>query len=353
MHRKMKGKMKRKLWSLAVSAGLSAGLFGGGTSSTLLAQDEDLFKRLDKNQDGQISADEIDDERKRLFERLLREGDKNQDGKLSREEFTAATQQRPRENAGGDQGRPGAGGQGLPATREIFGRFDKNGDGKLSKEEVPERMRENFDRIDANKDGSIDVEELRQGFAAMARAGAPGNPGGNPGGNPAGGRGNPEMAARMFDMLDKNKDGEVTKDEIPEERREGFERISQRFGDSKDGSVTKEQFLKGMQALMQRGEGRPESSSPGKPDSKPDSKPDTKPDSKPEGRRPGTEGRPGAEGRPALMAMIAPLYAALDTNGDGELSAEEIAAASKALATLDKNGDGKLTRDELAPRRDR
>ena len=56
--------------------------FDGGFGRAAYAQDEDLFKRLDKNQDGQISADEIDDERKRLFERLLREGDKNQDGKI-------------------------------------------------------------------------------------------------------------------------------------------------------------------------------------------------------------------------------------------------------------------------------
>jgi collagen type III alpha len=37
----------------------------------------------------------------------------------------------------------------------------------------------------------------------------------------------------------------------------------------------------------------------------------------------------------------------LDTDNDGELSAEEINNAPAVLKKLDKNGDGKLTRDEL------
>ena len=40
---------------------------------------------------------------------------------------------------------------------------------------------------------------------------------------------------------------------------------------------------------------------------------------------------------------------ALDTNGDGILSADEIAAASSSLKKLDKNGDGQLTPDEYRP----
>ncbi len=40
---------------------------------------------------------------------------------------------------------------------------------------------------------------------------------------------------------------------------------------------------------------------------------------------------------------------ALDANGDGELSAEEIAGASQALSKLDKNGDGKLGQEEVSP----
>jgi predicted O-methyltransferase YrrM len=47
--------------------------------------------------------------------------------------------------------------------------------------------------------------------------------------------------------------------------------------------------------------------------------------------------------------MRMPVMTALDVNGDGELSAEEIASASQALGKLDKSGDGKLTREELAP----
>ena len=42
-----------------------------------------------------------------------------------------------------------------------------------------------------------------------------------------------------------------------------------------------------------------------------------------------------------------PLLSVLDTNGDGVLSAEEIAQAAEALKKLDKNGDGQLSREEL------
>lgn len=44
-----------------------------------------------------------------------------------------------------------------------------------------------------------------------------------------------------------------------------------------------------------------------------------------------------------------PLMTALDANQDGELSAEEIANAPKALKSLDKNGDGRLNPEELRP----
>lgn len=44
-----------------------------------------------------------------------------------------------------------------------------------------------------------------------------------------------------------------------------------------------------------------------------------------------------------------PIMTAIDANGDGELSADEIAKAAEALKKLDKNGDGKLSREELRP----
>jgi hypothetical protein len=43
------------------------------------------------------------------------------------------------------------------------------------------------------------------------------------------------------------------------------------------------------------------------------------------------------------------LLRVLDTDEDGALSADEIAASSEALAELDKNGDGKLDKKEINP----
>ena len=44
-----------------------------------------------------------------------------------------------------------------------------------------------------------------------------------------------------------------------------------------------------------------------------------------------------------------PVLQAIDKNGDGEVSAEELAAAPAALRSLDKNADGKLEGEEIVP----
>lgn len=46
-----------------------------------------------------------------------------------------------------------------------------------------------------------------------------------------------------------------------------------------------------------------------------------------------------------------PLRAALDADGDHELSADEIKTAAAAVAKLDRNGDGKIDHEEFRPPR--
>ena len=64
-------------------------------------------------------------------------------------------------------------------------------------------------------------------------------------------------------------------------------------------------------------------------------------------------GQPGGPDKPAdgQRRPPSPLLHLFDTNHDGVISADEIAAAPAALKALDKNGDGQLTADELRPPR--
>lgn len=56
---------------------------------------------------------------------------------------------------------------------------------------------------------------------------------------------------------------------------------------------------------------------------------------------------PGGFGRGGMMRS--PAFVALDTDKDGVISPAEVASASTSLKALDKNGDGKLTADEVRP----
>ncbi|MFO0886441.1 MAG: hypothetical protein U0894_20060 [Pirellulales bacterium] len=148
----------------------AAALFGA--SAPLLGDEPSLFERLDKNKDGQLTADEVSEEHKALFERLLRNADKNSDSKLSQEEFTAGqTKKEEPRSSFGSGGGGGGPGQGMMRPGEMLSRLDKDKDGKLSKEEVPERMRENFSKMDQNGDGFVEPKELEAAMRAMMQRG--------------------------------------------------------------------------------------------------------------------------------------------------------------------------------------
>ena len=66
-------------------------------------------------------------------------------------------------------------------------------------------------------------------------------------------------------------------------------------------------------------------------------------------QRPGGQRGQEPRSRMAGMLKMMPIVSALDENGDGEISAEEIENSVAALKALDKNGDGVLKSDELQP----
>ena len=62
----------------------------------------------------------------------------------------------------------------------------------------------------------------------------------------------------------------------------------------------------------------------------------------------GGRGGPGGGGMPDMMQML-PVLAALDADGNKEISAEELNGSATALGKLDKNQDGKLVEEEIRP----
>lgn len=219
------------------SAGATDRASGGGGSFDLTS--------YDKNKDGKVAKDEAPEQIQSFFDRF----DTNKDGALDKAEMDAISGPKKTADgeatagAGGDgAGGPGGGGPGGGgAGGGGRGNFDlmsndKNGDGKVAKDELPEQMQGFFDRMDSNKDGFVDKAESD---AARARRGG-------------GGGAFPTTGAAYMKQNDKNADGKVTEDELPEMARQFFGAMDT----NGDGGVDKDEadaLIKRMQEMRRNG----------------------------------------------------------------------------------------------------
>ncbi len=173
--------------------------------------------------------------------------------------------------------------------RLVLKALDTDGDGKLSAVEIAAAPKTLL-TLDRNADGQLTVDELTP---RPENAGATAD----------------ELVKQLM-AFDKNGDGVLTTDELPARMQSMFTR-----GDTDhDGRLTPDEIR-----VMARRQGVPSG---------------------------------GAEGLKRQSAMMKndPLLNALDTDHDGVISAQEIAAASQSLLALDVNHDGEILPDEMKPR---
>lgn len=235
----------------------------------------DLFNRLDKNADGQVSQSEISGSQQPMFQRALRVADINEDGELSREEFAkAVSDPKPVEL-------PGANIADRMASFDVS-RLDRNGDGNVSLDEAPGPMRDRFkqlldglgkesipvDKVQAYLRGErpgtkptpkrsdemmdADKDRMKENASKVGPKSTSGKPDAEKSGTDRSGERKKSLNApaenasptALFKQLDRNADGKLTGKEIPP-RLQGNIDVADT---DKDGSISQSE----LQAVLQR-----------------------------------------------------------------------------------------------------
>jgi Ca2+-binding EF-hand superfamily protein len=220
-------------------------------------QAEELFAKLDRNSDGQVSGDEVSKSQQKFFHRALRVADVNEDGSLSRQELNrAVTDPRPVELPGQNPS------QRLANLNPEM--LDRNRDGRITAEEMPGPLKQRFEQLlDRIGQESVEVSQLQTFLrgerptpastkaprddemetSQMAGKSRIPEPAGDPkrrgkADRAKNQRGNESQNPEAFRQLDRNADGKLTGEEIPPRLR----RVVQAVDSDNDGAITHTEF---------------------------------------------------------------------------------------------------------------
>ena len=239
----------------------------GGPPESFMMRALPVLNTLDADNDGTLSSSEI-----AAASDALKKLDKNSDGKLSPEEMRPDFPAR-----GGPVGRFGPGGFGDRRGPGPFGRGDRPRDGgeRLSADQLTQSLRAMVMRADTNRDGFISGDEMIAAFRSAAenreergeaedrrppQREGDSRPGrgpeeaqrGQPSRRGMGGPPDPEFAARMFEMRDRDGDGKLQGEEIPETISERLSGRMEQVDTDGDGAISKQE-LEQMFARMREG----------------------------------------------------------------------------------------------------
>lgn len=227
---------------------------------------------------------------------------------LSASAFAQPPQEGRRPEGGPGFGQGGRGRFPNPVLEAI----DKDKNGELSPEEIEGAVAA-LKSLDKNSDGKLDQTELRPNFEGMGREGmGRGGFGGPEGRGGAGGENAEAMVERLM-ASDANKDGKLSKEELPER----LQSMMARGDRNEDGSLDKEEIMAIARERAAQGGGAGGFGGPG-----------------------GGEGRGGE--------FMAQMFERADANKDGKLTGEEIPPFMRErLEAIDTNKDGSLDKAEL------
>ena len=211
-----------------------------------------------------------------------------------------------------------------PDQAGVFKRLDANGDGKLRADEVPADKRAFFDRAlrsgDADGDGALNAAEFAKAFSAGKDSGRERDSRRRPGSS-SGSRSTPS-AAGFIKRLDKDGDGKVSSEELPQTYRARLGGKFKEFDKNKDGALNQQEVAA---MLTTANSSRRPSGTPSR-----------------------DSDRPRPSSRDAAQPSQDGLFAILDRDRDGKLSRRELEAAGSILARLDRDKDGSLSKREIA-----
>jgi Ca2+-binding EF-hand superfamily protein len=146
---------------------------------------------------------------------------------------------------GAQEGRPGGReGDGGFRMNPLFAALDTNGDGVIDDEELKNATAA-LKKLDRNNDGKITEEEARPAFGR----GGPGQPRGRGGRGPGPGAGTVDEVVNRLLQLDKNSDGQLSKDELPE-RMQG---MLERADTNRDGFLSRDELIQVARRQVENG----------------------------------------------------------------------------------------------------